>query len=72
MRTNHLDTNLAAPTALSEVRDVSEFHLNWRSYRQIAVELVESCNRLEDQERTVLDWLICMADRIGDADLVGE
>lgn len=72
MRTNHLDSLSAAPTMLSEVRDVSDFHLNWRSYRQIAVELVENCNRLEDHERTVLDWLICMADRIGEADLVGE
>jgi len=72
MRPEHLDQFIVARTTLSKVRDVSDFHLNWRSYRQIAVRLVENGNKLEDHERTVVDWLICMADRIGEADLIGE
>ena len=72
MRPQHLDKCITTRTTLSEVRDVSDFHLNWRSYRQIAVRLVENEGRLDDHERIVLDWLICMADRIGEADLVGD
>ena len=64
--------DLGDPVPLSEVRDLSEFHLNWSSFRSIAAELADTGSRLANEERLVVEWLVRLADRVGEADLLAD
>lgn len=58
--------------ALSDIRDLSDFHLNWTSFRSIAAGLTCTGSRLAIEERLVVEWLVRLADRVGEADLLAE
>jgi hypothetical protein len=53
---------------LGTVRDLHDFHLRWREFRRFAVEAAGSAALNADQTATV-EWLIVMADRIGEQDI---
>lgn len=55
-------------TAISDVRDVADFHLRWPEFRPIAKSL--SCNpTLSPTESDTLVWMIELLNRIGPHDL---
>jgi hypothetical protein len=61
-------TAAASAELLRQVRDLPDFHLNWRILRHQALSMPERHSFGED-DRLLLDWLIRMADRIGEHDL---
>ena len=58
------------PIAVEGIRDLSEFHLNWGDFRPLISALQRDRERLDEDERAILGWLILLADRIGDDDLM--
>jgi hypothetical protein len=50
------------------VRDLADFHLRWRRYRERALGALDN-KALSPEERETLTWLIRMADKVGRADL---
>lgn len=56
------------PIQIAAVRDVADFHLRWPDFRSLAAHAAEN-PVLSTDERCVLDWLIALADRIGEGDL---
>lgn len=53
---------------LRGIRDLPDFHLNWSHLRQTAVSLPER-HSFSTEDRALLEWLIRMADRIGERDI---
>ncbi len=51
-----------------QVTDLMDFHLRWNEFRGHAVSVSKKPN-LNSTEQTTIDWLIRMADRIGEADI---
>lgn len=59
-----------AAERVSDVRDVVDFHLRWMELRPIASGALV-CAALSEDERSILSWLIALADRIGEPDIAG-
>ena len=56
---------------LDQAQDLIDFHLHWEEYRDDAVQVCE-LQHLSDNQRSTIQWLIKMADRIGSADLTAQ
>jgi hypothetical protein len=50
------------------VRDVADFHLRWAEFRPLA-ESAQARKGLPARERDTINWLIQLADRVGQHDL---
>jgi hypothetical protein len=50
------------------IRDLADFHLRWQEFRKTALALKDGAT-LNEAEREILYWLICMADKIGSRDI---
>jgi hypothetical protein len=50
------------------VRDVADFHLRWAEFRPLA-ESAQARKSLPARERDTINWLIRLADRVGQHDL---
>jgi hypothetical protein len=53
------------------VRDVADFLLRWPEFRSVAQNAAARVSHV-DQEKKVIDWLIALADRVGEDDLQPE
>lgn len=57
-----------SPTSVADVRDVVDFHLRWREFRSIAIAAAGN-TALKPDERGVIEWLVALADRVGERDV---
>lgn len=62
------DDMAQSPTSVADVRDVVDFHLRWREFRSIAVGAAGN-TVLKPDERGVIEWLVALADRVGERDV---
>jgi len=56
---------------LPDFRDLIDFHLRWPQFRQIAVELAAR-EDLSDPQREIVRWLILLANRVGQQDMLDD
>jgi hypothetical protein len=49
-------------------RDLADFHLRWPDYKQVAIDAAHAPGMPSDQ-REVLEWLVRLADRVGQKDI---
>jgi hypothetical protein len=68
-KADHRNQKQRTESPKGPVRDLPDFHLRWGEFRCQALAVVEK-DSLTAQERETLAWLIKMADRVGERDLL--
>jgi hypothetical protein len=58
-----------AERSAGAVRDVADFHLRWAEFRP-AAEAAAQSSALPADQREIVSWLIRLADRVGESDVV--
>ena len=58
-------------TEIEPARDIADFHLRWREFRPLALEIVQ-VRTLNRPQAETLAWMIDLIDRIGAGDIDGN
>ncbi|MBN8500615.1 MAG: hypothetical protein J0M19_05640 [Sphingomonadales bacterium] len=56
---------------LPDFRDLIDFHMRWPQFRHVAVELATRKD-LSDSQREIVRWLIQLANRVGQKDILDD
>jgi hypothetical protein len=66
---DHSQSRVQTSVEVASARDLADFFLRWASFRPVALAVATS-HSLAANERDVVGWLIKLADRVGDRDLL--